>query len=187
MRTILFLKRAIMTMPFVAASLSIHAAAQPEDLSISNAPGIGAASVFIGDDKNMPVGEGFRFSMNPSINAQGAILVPESVRAAILELKDALPNWFLNALIRGRGERECDVMLDEGENREISLVYYLTSWIWVNWHLSDLRSPLRQELTSMMIREEFMSSSLVNGLCMFLRTTDLDVAVSEVSRHSLIP
>ncbi|HKV39360.1 MAG TPA: hypothetical protein VJX67_09115 [Blastocatellia bacterium] len=140
--------------------------------------------VYIGEDRDMPVGQTFEVSMQPTLDASAKVVIPGSVPTAFRELQKDLPHWFLNALIRSAGEHGCSVILFMGGSTETDEMVPIESWYWVNWNLNSESSPLRMDFENMMLRNEVLiKAAFRSGFCRFLKTGDAKAAMDEVASY----
>jgi len=148
---------------------------------ISNYPSDFASHVFVGADDSMPVSGEFRFSIHPTIDASGHVVVPANIRASFAESQHMLPHWFLSALRRPMDkEHTCLVTL----NNE-SLSSYVIYWTRTNWHLDADTSPLGIELHRLGVHGEDAAGVLYGASCRYLITGRIDDGLAFISQYRL--
>lgn len=149
---------------FFSGEILLANEVDPSRVLVSSSDEHYARQFFTGPDQEMPLTGDWLMTISPTIS-DGEVQVPGSLLAAWRELEDALPHWYLRALIAGRNDYECRVVVN---NRDYHL--NLFSWLWVNWNLSDEGSSLRKELVGLGAdSRQGILFGIHDGLCYYLR------------------
>jgi hypothetical protein len=143
-----------------------------------------ASEVFVGRDSDMPLDGRYSIAIQPVRDAEGRVAVPKNVPDALVYLRRALPHWFLVAMSKAKGDRECDVVVEEGDRSHQEYWALIGSWYWIHWQMDDRNSPFRRRLSALGLDNDVqIDAALLFGLCRYVRTNDLK-AGSEVVRFA---
>ena len=144
-----------------------------------------AAHVFVGPDSGMPLDpKSYYIALNATKDSRGAIVIPPTVSDALLELRHALPHWYMNALARSSAAYACSVMVASDHNVEIDFATLVEDWYWVHWNLQDRDSALRKDLAKRGLSDQFfITQGLRAGFCSLVKDGDLGHAVLIVSKY----
>ena len=114
----------------------------------------------------MPVGREFEIAIEPLRDARGRVVIPRSIAEALEAMRQALPHWYLNALLRSHGDTECSVLVND-----VSYTTAIDNWFWIEWRMEDDGSALRREFEGLGIRTRSIAQqALSNGFCEYLRS-----------------
>lgn len=129
-----------------------------------------ASEVYQGPDQNMPIGNRYIISIQPT-KKNGQIIIPTSIDEALRELRSALPHWFLNALFQSKGDQMCSVTIVAGDNNFVDYMLPVESWYWSAWRLDRNPSSLMAELNKIGLMDQFsITQALRVGLCLYVKT-----------------
>lgn len=120
--------------------------------------------VYVGSDVDMPYNSSFYLALPPRDEGKPH---PASIEEAFHEMKEMLPNWYLSALVKGRGEHECDVSVN-GESYVAIVDLALAVW----WDMDNDESIMRESLRKAGVKSDhpmIYMSALSRGFCIYLK------------------
>lgn len=151
-----------------------------ERVTISNDPRHTARTVFVGADKDMPTTGAWVIALSPTLDEKGNLVVPPTLEKALVEMKKALPHWYVSALRNGKGDYECFVSVN-GIDVDIAV----NAWFWSSWGIKSEASPLRKQLKKLGIspgsEDGIMQSALSSGFCAFVKTENIGAAMNVIA------
>jgi hypothetical protein len=145
-----------------------------------------AARVFVGSDSEMPTDGDFDIAIHPTLDKSGQPIVPIDAAAAMEELWNALPRWYLIALKKSRGDKSCVVAVNQGDRHEVDYTFEIASWYWSAWKLDSNQTPLRRTLNGWGLDQEArITPALEVGFCEYVKTRDRTKAIDTIKQYGL--
>ncbi|PHS19726.1 MAG: hypothetical protein COA86_02910 [Kangiella sp.] len=137
-------------------------------------------NVFVGSDRDMPIFSNYRIAIEPSFYS-GKLVTPITIDSALDELRKMFPNWYLHALLKGKGDDECNVSVNN-----LAVSHDIDSWIWINW-FEPGDSNLRKEfLRNKLTKKIYILNSLQFAFCDFLRSGNKNGSEGILLEYSIL-
>jgi hypothetical protein len=173
-------KLLLVTAAFVIPSC-VNVNAASSKTMVINTEQDASSLVFVGADAKMPVGESKTIAINPRTDVTGQLVMPTSLASAFKLMRDALPNWYVNALLRTSGNTDCDVLING-----LSVSSALTIWFLKNFDMTKKSSQISIELRQFGLPDDYelVRSAIQSGFCEFVRTDNAVSSLSIVKQYS---
>jgi hypothetical protein len=138
-------------------------------------------SVFVGQDASMPMDGSTIIAIQPKHDASGKLVVPKSLASAFVSMREAVPRWYLVALLSSSGDTDCDVQINR-----YSVTAVLTRWFVKHYEMTKISSPIAVEFQRLGLPDdrELVYSSLISGFCDYVKTNSTDAGLRTVASYA---